>query len=179
MDATPKADPRPKMYGPENVDRAVRALLPNVLDWLKANNSYLEEDENDVLEDLLSATSYRFNFDGFAIAYELQFAHSWECDSKLVDILGGLDSILYKLHKEDLKAWAKDKAPKYQVGQILCTKRAKKAPLEVYAVRADTLQYVVAAPGTDVKKERSLLANEEDLELFAEESAVEEVLDRR
>lgn len=93
--------PRPTKNDPEVLKAAAQALLPEVMDWLKCNDSEYTEDE--ILNDLQKALQW--NDDGYQIARNLD---SWCPDAALVEILDGAYFAKGTARSKACEAWVKE-----------------------------------------------------------------------
>jgi hypothetical protein len=142
----PDAIDRPTSWTSAVREKALKALLPQVLEWLGEEAG----DEEQILKQLDSVLN-GWN-DGFKAAKELEDRYYWDGDSELVDILDGFSD--YSIVQDAVKAWVKEckPLPTFKLGDRVIWKRQHCKDIEgrITEICADTAQYIVSND-TDAK----------------------------
>lgn len=97
--STPTIPPRPTDRSPEVFEAACRAILPELMDWLKQGGDR-RMTEGLVLSDMKRAGAYTHDAYAMAKAFE---GLGWAPDAELVEILANFST--YSAEKEATRAW--------------------------------------------------------------------------
>lgn len=109
-----KKNERPRWLTPEQRKEALASVVDQFRDYGKPE---------EVLNDLVSCTTFESNLDGYKLARELERL-GWEADAGLVDTLDGLYWPLTKRLTKAVEDWVHENGivPQHQVGEIVTFK---------------------------------------------------------
>lgn len=108
-------EPRPRESDEVIRKVAVEAILVEVMRQIPEMDN--DKDRDGVREDLMAIAGT--SMDGYKLCRELERNHHWDCDSALVEIMGGLQWRLSDACKDAVKKWVAfyQVTPFYEAGQ--------------------------------------------------------------
>lgn len=146
---------RPRRNAEEVYEASARAVLKDVMSWLKCElvGEERDEEEAEVLKQLVEAMLSSLNLDGYELARLLDRHHSWDPDESLVDILSGLEGRVYGAHKKAVQAWvaAQGLTLEFAAGTRVTSEGFRRAgsrnPGTVVGHRPETAEYLIQFDG--------------------------------
>lgn len=100
---------RPSERTPEIMEAAVDMLMPTVWDWVIESSSAgsCSSDEREMvrLKLIKAVKNSTRDFDGYDLAKTIEQQFMWDVDASLVEILDSYSHLLYKAHRNAVKAW--------------------------------------------------------------------------
>jgi hypothetical protein len=127
--------PRPGCRDGIVVEAAARAVLPEVMDWLKPDDS----PEDEVLGDIKDAICG--GGDGYEMTKYLEDRKHWDCDSEMVGILDGVD--LWSPHDRLVKQWVAANRIRPALGEGASVAHRRHGAGRIVGIREDTAEYTV------------------------------------
>lgn len=163
MATTTTTSARPELYDQDVMANVVEMLLPEVMEWLtgiKGATSTGNEKSG-----LLDALSTVIEWDGYALAKELEETCYWMPDAQLVAILDQAQGKRYEAHRQAVIRWVKESQGelRFAKGQrvSLFLRPSKELTTgQVVSVNPDLLTLVVCVPPGGPAAKRYIIEQE-------------------